>query len=36
MGWSEEQVEKIVRRYVSRSAATRAVIAKLNQSKGRT
>jgi integrase len=31
MGWEEETVEKIIRRYVGRNAATRAVIAQLNQ-----
>lgn len=30
MGWEEEQVATIIRRYVDRSAATRAVIAQLN------
>lgn len=33
MGWEEETVEKIIRRYVGRGAATRAVIAKLNAHK---
>jgi integrase len=36
MGWEEEAVEKIIRRYVGRSAATRAVIAQLNQAKNGT
>jgi integrase len=31
MGWSEESVERIIRRYVDRTAATRAVIAQLNK-----
>ena len=31
MGWEEEQVAKIIRRYVSRSAATKAAIAQLNK-----
>jgi integrase len=31
MGWEEEHVAKIIRRYVDRSAATRAVIKKLNE-----
>ena len=31
MGWEEEQVEKIIRKYVDRNAATRAVIARLNK-----
>lgn len=31
MAWEEEHVERIIRRYVDRSAATRAIIAKLNE-----
>jgi len=31
LAWSEDQVEKIIRRYVARSAATKAAIAQLNQ-----
>jgi hypothetical protein len=31
MGWEEEYVEKIIRRYVGRNAATRAAIAQLNR-----
>lgn len=31
MGWEEEYVEKILRRYVGRNAATRAAIAQLNR-----
>jgi integrase len=31
MGWEEEHVKKIIRRYVGRSAATKAVIAQLNR-----
>jgi integrase len=31
MGWEEEQIAKIIRRYVDRSAATRAIIAQLNE-----
>jgi integrase len=31
MGWEEETVEKIIRRYVGRNAATRAAIAQLNR-----
>lgn len=34
VGWSEEQVSKIIRRYVGRAAATKALIRKIN--KGRT
>ena len=30
MGWEEESVERIIRRYVGRSAATKAIIAQLN------
>jgi hypothetical protein len=33
MGWEERQVAKIIRRYVDRSAATRAVIRQLNERK---
>jgi integrase len=33
MGWSEEQVARIIRRYVERAAATRAIIAQLNAHK---
>jgi integrase len=36
MGWEEETVAKIIRRYVGRSAATRAAIAHLNEAKRRT
>jgi integrase len=31
MGWEEEYVEKIIRRYVGRNAATKAAIAQLNR-----
>jgi integrase len=31
MGWEEEHVTRIIRRYVDRSAATRAIIAQLNE-----
>jgi integrase len=34
MGWEEQHVAKIIRRYVGRAAATKAIIAQLN--KGRT
>jgi hypothetical protein len=33
MGWDEEAVEKIIRRYVGRGAATRATIAQLNEAR---
>ena len=36
MGWQEEYVAKIIRRYVGRAAATKAVIRQLNQAKKRT
>jgi integrase len=36
MGWEEEYVAKIIRRYVGRSAVTKAIIAQLNQAKART
>jgi hypothetical protein len=32
MGWEEESVERIIRRYVDRTAATRALIAQINRS----
>jgi integrase len=35
MGWDEEAVEKIIRRYVGRGAATRATIAQLNEARKR-
>jgi integrase len=31
MAWDEEHVSRIIRRYVGRSAATKAVIRQLNQ-----
>ena len=31
MGWEEETVAKIIRRYVDRSAATKAIIRQLNK-----
>jgi integrase len=31
MGWSEEQVARIIRRYVDRAAATRAIIRQINE-----
>lgn len=36
MGWKEEHVARIIRRYVDRSAATKAIIKQLNQSERRT
>lgn len=33
MGWEEDQVEKIIRRYVSRGAATREAIRQLNEAR---
>ena len=36
MGWEEDYVEKIIRRYVGRAAATKAIIEKLNRAKERT
>ncbi len=33
LAWSEEQVERIIRRYVGRAAATKAIIAQLNQTR---
>jgi hypothetical protein len=33
MAWEEETVEKIIRRYVGREAATKALIAQLNAAK---
>jgi integrase len=34
MGWEEEHIEKIIRRYVGRTAAIKATIDQLNRSKG--
>jgi hypothetical protein len=31
LAWEEEHVEKIIRKYVGRSAATKALIAQLNR-----
>jgi integrase len=36
MGWEEEHVAKIIRRYVGRAAATKAAIAQLNRAERRT
>jgi integrase len=36
MAWEEETVEKIIRRYVGRQAATKALIAQLNEARKRT
>jgi integrase len=36
MGWEEDHVERIIRRYVGRSAATKAIIRQLNQAGRRT
>jgi integrase len=36
MGWEEDYVAKIIRRYVGRAAATKAIIAQLNQAKAGT
>lgn len=36
MGWEEAHVAKIIRRYVDRTALTRATIATLNKTEGRT
>ena len=36
MGWEEEYIAKIIRRYVGRSAATKAAIQRLNKSERRT
>lgn len=36
MGWEEPQVAKIIRRYVSRTAATKAIIRQIDQAKPRT
>jgi hypothetical protein len=33
MGWEEEHVGRIIRRYVDRSAATKAIIAQLNRTR---
>jgi integrase len=36
LAWSEEQVERIIRRYVARGAATKAAIRQLNEARRRT
>ena len=36
LAWSEDQVERIIRRYVERAAATKALIRQLNQNASRT
>lgn len=36
MAWEEANVEKIIRRYVSRSAVTASIVRRLNQTEGRT
>jgi integrase len=36
MGWDEEHVKRIIRRYVGRQAATKAIIRQLNQAEKRT
>lgn len=36
LAWNEEQVERIIRRYVARAAATRAAIRQLNEARKRT
>lgn len=36
MGWEEDTVDKIIRRYVSRTAATEAVIKQIDKAKART
>jgi hypothetical protein len=36
LAWNEEQVERIIRRYVDRAAATKATIRLLNEAKKRT
>jgi integrase len=33
LAWSKDQVERIIRRYVARAAATKAAIAQLNQAR---
>ena len=36
LAWSEDQVERIIRRYVDRPAATKAIIRQLNQANKQT
>lgn len=36
MAWEEDQVEKIIRRYVGRTAATQEIIRQLNEARSRT
>jgi len=33
LAWSEDQVERIIRRYVARAAATREAIRQLNEAR---
>lgn len=33
LGWDEDSVEKIIRRYVNRDAATKALIVQLNEAR---
>jgi transposase len=36
LAWSEDQVERIIRRYVSRAAATKEAIRQLNEARKKT
>jgi hypothetical protein len=36
LAWSEDQVERIIRRYVARAAATKEAIRQLNEARKRT
>ena len=36
LAWSEDQVDRIIRRYVARGAATKAAIQQLNEARQRT
>jgi integrase len=36
LAWSEDQVERIIHRYVDRAAATKAAIRQLNEARQRT
>jgi hypothetical protein len=35
LAWSEDNVERIIRRYVARGAATKAIIRQLNEARKR-
>jgi hypothetical protein len=36
LAWNEDQVERIIRRYVGRAAATKEIVRQLNEARKRT